>query len=196
MVLRPSASLRNLLGTTRRQLLFALNIYVLIYALHCLAPVVLEGRVLYPVLPRMGWDAARDLLYSTNLLIWLGSWYLASMLGARVLPRDRLGNATLLSVFFAGALGTLGALREFVFHMREWNYSPHLLRAQMRISEWLYEIAFYQSSRDSFKAWMVLFSGLLPLLALIALAVIIIGATRTATYFASDDEIDPRRLAR
>jgi len=196
VVPRPAVSLRNLLGATRRQLLFALNIYVLIYALHCLAPVVLEGRVLFPILPRMSWDAARDLMYAMNLLLWFGSWFLASVLAARAFPRDRLGNATMLTVFIAGALGTLGALREFVFHMQEWNYSPHLLRVQMRISEALYEVVFYQSSLASFKAWMALFSGLLPLLALIAFAAIIIGATRTATYLASDDAIDPRRFSR
>jgi hypothetical protein len=98
-------------------------------------------------------------------------------------------------VFIAGALGTLGALREFVFHIQEWNYSPHLLRVHMRISEALYELVFYQSSLGSFKAWMALFGGLLPLLALLGLAVVIIGATRTATYFASDDDIDPARLS-
>ena len=192
---RPSASLRNLLGATRRQLLFALNVYVLIYALHCLAPIILESKVVLPVLPRMDYDAARHLMYAANLLIWLGSWFLASVLAARVLPRGRPGSATLLAVFTAGALGTLGALREFVCHMKEWNYVPHLLLVQMRTSERIYELAVSQASGATFKTWMVLFGGFLPLLALIVLAVVIIGATRAATYFVSDDEIDPSRLS-
>jgi hypothetical protein len=188
-------SLRHLLGATRRQLLFALNIYALIYALHCVAPVVIEGRVLFLVLPRIRWEVALDLMYALNLLLWFGSWYLASVLAARMLPASRLGNGTMLAVFLAGMLGTLGALREFVFHMREWNYSPHLMLAQMRFSERLYELVFYQASSSSFRAWMALFGGLLPLLALIALIVIIIGATRMITYFADSDEIDPARLS-
>lgn len=151
--------------------------------------------MLLRTLPQIAFEPAVDLFYSMNLMLWIGSWFFASALAARVLPRDRLGNATMLAIFISGALGTLGALREFVCHMQEWDYSPHLLRAQMRISEALYEVVFYQSSLTSFKVWMALFSGLLPLLALVSLAVITIGATRTVTYFSSSDEIDPSRLS-